>query len=265
MRSFLISAILAGAISTNAATLIVEGLYQNKNVYIYNGFVSNGVGFCAKEIKVNGIITTDETNSSSIEIDLNSLQLKYGDNVLIEIEHGDGCTPRILNIEDLKPKPTFEVLIMNVTSEGMLKWRTSNESGPLPYVIEQFKWNKWVPVGVVSGLGTPDEHEYSFKVAMHSGENKYRVRQKGLNYINRISREVMVVSQLNKPSFGIPQDFSSIDFSEDTSYELYDAYGQVVRKGFAKRIDTATLPKGDYYLCYDNVVAEITKPAVKSR
>ena len=41
-------------------TLIIEGKYQNKNVYIQNGFGTNGVGFCAKEVKVNGQITTDE-------------------------------------------------------------------------------------------------------------------------------------------------------------------------------------------------------------
>jgi hypothetical protein len=250
---------------SRAATLIVEGKYQNKNVYVHNSFISNGVGFCAKEIRVNGMITTDETNSSAIEIDLRSLRLKYGDTVVIEIEHGDGCTPKVLNIEDLKPRPTFEVLMMNVTNDGSLKWRTKEESGPLPFVVEQFKWNKWIPVGVVGGIGTPDEHEYSFRVAMHSGENRYRIRQKGLNYITRTSREVAALSNVNKPSFAIPKDFSSIDFSDETFYEIYDAYGQVVRKGYGKRATISNLTNGDYYLCYDNVVTEFRKLPVKQK
>ena len=120
----LISATFLFVFFTNskAATLVVEGKYQNKNVYVQNAFSSNGVGFCAQEIKVNGKITSDETNSSAFEIDLASLQLKYGENVTIEILHKDGCTPKVLNMEDLKPKPTFEIVTMNVSPSGLLKW-----------------------------------------------------------------------------------------------------------------------------------------------
>ena len=56
-------------VRTNAGVLIVEGKYQQKNLYIQNGFSSNGVGFCAYEVKVNGQVTADEVNSSAFEID----------------------------------------------------------------------------------------------------------------------------------------------------------------------------------------------------
>lgn len=57
----------------------------------------------------------------------------------------------------MKPRPTFEVVSMNINSAGIfLKWTTKNESGPLPYVVEQFKWNKWVYVGEVQGLEGPE-------------------------------------------------------------------------------------------------------------
>src|SRR5690349_13912476 len=111
----------------SAATLVIEGKYQNKNVYVHNGFGAGGVGFCTREIKVNGRLTTDEINSSSFEIDLKAMALKFGDNVIIEIIHNDGCLPKILNMEDLKPKPTFEVLTMNLSNTGLLKWTTKNE------------------------------------------------------------------------------------------------------------------------------------------
>ena len=140
----------------NSATLVVEGKYQNKNVFVQNAIGNSGVGFCAQEIKVNGKVTTDETNSSAFEIDLASLQLKYGESVTIEIIHKDGCTPKVLNMDDLKPKPSFEVLTINVSPAGLLKWTTKNESGSLPYIIEQFKWNKWIPIGEVDGIGTSD-------------------------------------------------------------------------------------------------------------
>lgn len=254
----LISALLFAGLLP-AETLVIEGKYQNKNVYVQNGFGSSGVGFCAQEIKVNGKITTDETNSSAFEIDLNALQLKYGETVTIEIIHTNGCIPRVLNIDDLRPKPTFEMLTMNVSSTGLLTWQTTNESGALPYVIEQFKWNKWVPVGEVNGVGTADMHEYSFQVAMHSGENKYRLKQKGLNSFSRLSREFVVLSAVMRPSFAIPKNNSSIDFSGETAFEVYDVYGVVVKKGFGKQIVTDNLKKGLYYVCYDNTMSEFKR------
>jgi hypothetical protein len=253
----LVSLLLGAAL--HSAVLVIEGKYQNKNLFIHNGFGAGGVGFCAKEIRVNGRITTDEVNSSSFEIDLKAMQLKYGQNVVIEIVHSEGCVPKVLNMEDLKPKPTFEIIAMSVTPSGLLKWNTKNESGALPFIIEQFKWNKWVPVGEVDGLGTPENHDYSFQVAMHSGENKYRIKQKGFNAFVKLSKDVTVISTVDKPSYAIPKNHSSIDFSAETAYEIYDAYGVIVKKGYGKQIGISNLKKGEYYLCYDNALAEFKK------
>ena len=260
MKTFLtlLSATVIG-LSANAATLVIQGKYQNKNLYVQNAFGSGGVGFCAHEIKVNGNITTDETNSSAFEIDLSVLKLKAGENVTIEIDHSEGCTPKVLNIEDLKPKPTFEVLTMNISNLGLLKWVTKAETGALPYVIEQFKWNKWIPVGEVAGVGTPDPHDYSFQVIMHSGENKYRVKQKGLNSTSRFSQEIVLKSLVDKPSFAISKNNASIDFSSDTGFEVFDVYGTVVKRGFGKQVMIDNLKKGKYYLCYDNTMTEFKK------
>lgn len=253
-----LSLLISGAVA-HAATLVIEGKFQNKNIFIHNGFGITGVGFCVKEIKVNGEITTDEVNSSAFEIDLKSLQLKYGQNVTIEILHSEGCVPKVLNLEDLKPKPTFEVMNMSLSQTGLLKWTSKNESGALPFVIEQFKWNKWVPVGEVDGMGTPSLHEYSFQVAMHSGQNKYRVKQKGFNSFVRLSKDITALSAVNRPSYAMPQDKSSIDFSDETAYEVYDAYGVIVKKGFGKQIPIQNLDKGQYYLCFDNTLEEFTR------
>lgn len=258
-RCLLLVSVMLTGFFAGAATLVIEGKYQNKNIYVHNGFGLGGVGFCTKEIKVNGNITTDEINSSAFEIDLKALQLKFGESVVIEIIHNEGCLPRVLNMEDLKPKPTFEVMMMNISSGGLLKWTCKNEMGALPYVIEQFKWNKWVPVGEVDGLGTPESHDYSFQVTMHSGENKYRIKQKGLNALTKVSKEVTVISAVKKPSFAIAKSNASIDFSEDTAFEVYDAYGVIVKKGFGKQVKIDNLTKGEYYLCYDNSLSEFKK------
>ncbi len=243
----------------NAGVLIVEGKFQNKNIYIQNSFGGNGVGFCATEIKVNGKITTDEVNSSAFEIDLAAMNIKPGQKVVIEISHKSDCTPVVLNPEVLKPRPTFEVVSMNINSSGVLKWTAKNESGSLPYVVEQFKWNKWVYVGEVQGVGSAENHDYSFQVSTHSGENKFRVKQVGLGSTPKLSSAVILNSSIDKPSFMITKDNKAIQYTNETAFEIYDAFGSIVKKGFGKEVNIENLAKGKYYLCYDNQVTEFDK------
>jgi hypothetical protein len=258
-RFFLFLSIISFSLRANIAVLVIEGKYQNKNIYVHNGLGPDGVGFCTKEVKVNGNITLDEINSSSFEIDLKAINLAFGENVVIEIIHYEGCLPEVLNMEDLKPKPTFDIVSISLSSSGLLKWTTKNENGALPFTVEQFKWNKWVPVGEVDGLGSPSNHDYSFQVVMHSGENKYRVRQKGFKATTKVSQDVTAISSKNKPSFAIQKNNVSIDFTDETAYEVYDAYGLIVKKGFGKQVRIENLSKGDYFLCYDNSLSEFRK------
>ncbi len=239
--------------------LVVEGKFQNKNIYIQNSFGSNGVGFCTTEIKVNGKITTDEINSSAFEIDLASMNIKTGQKVTIEIIHKNDCVPVVLNPEVLKPRPTYEVVSMNINSSGILKWTSKNESGPLPYIIEQFKWNKWVIVGEVQGIGTSENHDYSFQVLTHSGENKFRVKQTGLGVAAKYSNSVALNSMTDKPTFMFSKNKKAIQYSFETSFEVYDAFGTIVKKGFGNETNIENLPKGKYYLCFDNQVSEFDK------
>ena len=255
----ILSLIVVAFVAKASSVLIVEGKFQNKNIYIQNSFGSNGVGFCATEIRVNGQITTDEVNSSAIEIDLSAMNIKPGQKVVIEISHKSDCTPVVLNPEVLKPRPTFEVVSMNINNSGILKWTAKNESGSLPYVIEQFKWNKWVYVGEVQGVGTAENHDYSFQISTHSGENKFRVKQVGLEATPKVSSPVIINSGTDKPSYMITKDNKAIQYTIETDFEIYDAFGSVVKKGFGKQTDIANLPKGKYYLCYDNQVSEFDK------
>ena len=259
MKNIFIFLGIFNAYLLQSAVLVVEGKFLNKNLYVLNSYAASGVGFCAREVKVNGNITTDETNSNTFEIDLKALHLKYGERVVIEIDHSDGCVPKILNMDDLKPMPTFEVIAMNLNPSGLLKWTTTRESGSLPYIIEQFKWNKWIHVGEVDGVGTPDEHEYSFQVALHSGENKFRVKQKGINSSTRVSKDVTALSPIQKPTFSIARNYSKINFSSETAFEVYDAFGNVVKKGFGKEVKIDNLQKGEFYLCYDNSLSDFRK------
>ena len=273
MRKFLsiLFALLSGTITVSAQSnnvIILEGNYQGKVLYVQNPFASSsGVGFCVTEVKVNGNITTDEITSSAFEIDFKPHKLNIGDKVTVQIFHKDGCKPKVLNPEVLKPKSTFEVISMSADKDGTFKWTTKSETGKLSFIVEQFRWNKWVKVGEVEGVGSPTSNEYSFKVSPHSGKNMLRVRQTDYSGQPRMSKSVEFVSDVPEIDFSplkTTKDLSffmkaSPDKAIETMYEIYDQYGNIVKKGYGSKVDVSNLPKGGYFINFDNRMGEFTK------
>ena len=249
---------------SQGGVIILEGNYQGKNLYVQNPFGSGGVGFCVTEVLVNGNITTDETNSSAFEIDFKSHKLAIGEKIEVKIKHKEDCRPKVLNPEVLKPKSTFEVISMTIDKQGNLKWSTKSETGKLSFAVEQFRWNKWVKVGEVDGLGTTSINNYSFKITPHSGKNQVRVRQTDYSGQPRLSKPVDFTSEVPDITFAPLKVSKEITFlsSEkpyETMYEIYDQYGNVVKRGFGSKIDASNLSKGGYFLNFDNKMGEFLK------
>lgn len=247
--------------------ILLEGTYQGKNVYVQNPFASSGVGFCVYEVRVNDQVTTDEIGSSAFEIDLRNFNLKVGDPLTIKIFHKDDCKPKVLNPEVLKPKSTFVTSSITINcGDEMLKWTTTGEQGKLTYIVEQYRWNKWVKVGEVDGLGTPGPNNYTFKVVTHSGENQFRVKQ--VDYSGQARTSPVAKCTSTKPAikFYPVKAKTTISFVSgdpekptETLWEIYDQYGNIVKKGFGSSIDVTGLAKGGYFLNYDNSVGEFFK------
>ncbi len=235
-----------------AQVVVLEGHYQGRDIYVQNPFSSSGVGFCVFEVRVNNEVTTDEVNSSAFAIDFAILDLQIGDPLSVEIIHKEGCEPIIINPEVLKPISTFELVSINVSSSNVLKWTTTNESGKLPFTIEQYRWNKWVKVGEVAGKGTEDENSYEFKLVPNSGLNKVRVKQTDSTNKPRYSDVAEFVSKAYQVSYSPVKVKKEIIFTHSTMYEVYNMYGNIVIRGYDKTIDVSALKKGKYYINYDN-------------
>ncbi|MDG1476661.1 MAG: hypothetical protein P8Q14_05920 [Vicingaceae bacterium] len=254
MKKFLSILLLSlFALQVNATGVIVlEGHYQGKNLYVQNPFAENGVGFCTFEVTINGEVTTDEVNSSAFEIDFSIRQLKIGDPVIVKIKHKDDCNPKVLNPEVLKPKSTFEIVSMKVSKDGNFDWTSKGETGKLTYIVEQFRWNKWIKVGEVDGNGNAAESNYKFKVTPHSGENKFRVKQVDYSGKPRYSSASRYLSTLSEITFSPKKAKTDVMFTDQTLFEVYDSYGNIVKKGFGNKVNISNLKKGIYYLNYDN-------------
>ena len=248
------------ALNVSATGVIVlEGHYQGKNLYVQNPFAGSGVGFCTFEVTINGEVTTDEVNSSAFEIDFANFQMKVGDQVIVKIKHKDDCKPKVLNPEVLKPKSTFEIVAMKISTDGNFDWTTKSETGKLTFIVEQFRWNKWIKVGEVDGNGTTAENSYQFKITPHSGENKFRVKQIDYSGKPRYSQASRFISPVGEISFSPIKAKVDVNFTGETLFEVYDSYGNIVKKGFGEKVDVSNLKKGIYYLNYDNKTETFVK------
>ncbi len=235
---------------SHGSEIVLKGVYQGKNLYVMNPFSSSGVGFCIFEVRVNGQITTDEINSSAFEIDLSIFQFKKGDKIIIFIKHKDGCTPKVINPEVLKPQSTYLASLMKIDREGKLSWSTTGESGSLPFIVEQFRWNKWIKVATVGGKGTSGKNTYNVKVNPHAGNNRFRIKQIDYTRKPRYSKEIRFRSMLPPVTYSPAKPISEIVFSRETMFEIYDYYGNLIEKGFSAKVNISSLPKGDYFLNY---------------
>ena len=127
----------------------VEGIYQGKNIYVLNPFVGSENEYCIIQVTVNSQEINGEINSSAFEIDLSIYQFNIGDKIIITIEHDGNCAPKILNPQVLNARSTFNIGSIKVDKSGFLVWKTNSELGKLNFIVEQYRWNKWIKVGEV--------------------------------------------------------------------------------------------------------------------
>lgn len=264
MKRFILFLVVCLSSVSAMAALSVEGTYQGKNLYVQNPMDDEGFGYCATKVTVNGDIMPGGTSVGAFEIDFSLFNIEIGEPVFIVIEHNDGCRPKVLNPEVLLPRSTFKVETITIDNDGNLKWQTSGEQGKLPFVIEQYRWNKWVSIGEVEGKGSGNVNDYKFTVTPHSGENTVRVSQSDHSGTKRPSKEVKFMSSTPAVTKSPTKVKNEIKFSANgapvqTRYEIYDAYGNIVKKGVGSKVSCSNLLRGVYYINFDNVNEKFIK------
>ncbi len=240
---------------------VYKGIYQGENLYVQNPFGPNGIGFCVKKVLVNGKITDDVINSSAFEIDLSVFNFNFRDSVKIVLEHKKNCKPSVLNLVDIQPKSTFKIVSIKFNEKsGTLSWITEGEISSLLFIVELFRWNKWIQMKEkVKGKGNERKHKYSMKVPTHSGKNRFRVKQIDASNKPRYSEEVVYNSPAPAVTFSPAKPKTVIKFSATTDFEVFNFYGQLVRKGSGKFVNISDLKKGDYFLHYGNSTGQFHK------
>ncbi len=157
---------------------------------------------------------------------------------------------------------TFIINSIKVSKEGFVSWTAANEQGSLPYTVEQYIFDKWVKVAEISGVGTPTPNSYSVPVVLHSGENKFRVKQKGYDKMSRFSDIITYYSKKEAINYSILDKNQTLSFSGDTYYIIYDPYGVILKQGYGNSVDISNYKKGYYCLVYDNKLGGFVKKKV---
>ncbi len=237
--------------SNQLASFTVEGTYQGKPLYIQNPFNPATNSYCVQKVLVNGKEYQGNIKSSAFAVDLSQFGLKKGQYVEIKIVHQKGCFPRVLNPTALIGKSTFE-LVSFKADENSVRWTTRNETTEEPFYLEREEYGQWRVVAKVKGKGPGGYNNYVVQVRHFSGTNKYRLKQRDVGGYWRYSK-VLVYKSKKKPVTFYPKRVTDkIHFSEEVEYEIYDEYGNLVKKGKGKEADVADLSPGVYYLFFDN-------------
>ena len=237
-----------------SSKMIIEGNYMNANMYIQNPYTTKDSGFCVTKCTVNGK-AIDSIGNSAFEIPLTTMGFKEGDSIKIEIWHHDDCKPKTI-YNPPAPKKPVEFTDVTVDSNYVLHFKTKGEAYKYTYIIEQYRWNKWVRIGEVEAKAIYSGAEYSFQITPHSGENMVRVKLLSPSNIPTMSKAVKFTSKGYTCCDGYNKVQGKIVFSGETLYEVYNKEGQIIKKGFAAEIDISDLSPDVYYLNYDNKTTE---------
>lgn len=244
--------------------LSVSGYYQGLNLFISNPIKADGYGYCVQKVLVNGNVLPASIQSDYFEINLALFDLKKGDEIFVELDHGAECLPRFVNPEVLLPLSTFMTTSLTATAAGKVTWVTSNESGKLNFIVEQFKWGRWVSAGEVQGKGSRTANTYSLSIIPTSGKNKIRISQTDNTGQTRSSQAIYF--QSNVPAVvKTPAKVKSLLYFKSngaatkTKFELYDPYGNLLIKGYDSQINCSSLLNGVYYINFDNKSEKIIK------
>jgi hypothetical protein len=246
--------------------LSLDGTFQDKNLVVYNPPQSDGFGFCVTKVLVNGEILPAAIQSAHFEINFQLFQLKKGENVFVVLEHASGCEPRFMNPEILLPKSTFRCTSISADKTGVIKWTTADEAGSLDFIIEQYRWNRWVEAGQVKGKGTKQANAYYFQITPHSGKNQIRVSQIDNTGEKRSSQSVFFNSGLSSLKMSPAKVRDNLYFKvggkeAKTKFEVYDAYGNLLKVGFSTMVDCRNLVSGVYFINFDNQTEKFIKIA----
>ena len=164
----------------------------------------------AKVQKANGIdmVESDLQSTSYGKVELVSSNVNRSEEISKEKEMKNVAMP-------------FETISFKVSNNETINWTVKSEQGVLPYLVEQFIFDRWVTVGEVKGNGLSEIQVYSVPVVMNSGDNKIRVHQKGTDGKNHFSKVIHFYCSKKQVIYTLAERNSKLQFSFGIIRDIY--------------------------------------------
>jgi hypothetical protein len=234
------------------AQLLISGIYGGQPIL----FSSTGINDSCKRIIVINNTQLPDTFGDTGYLDPSQLRINKGDSITIKITSTCSAIhtsllntyPHYHHYTGLKPA------IVSADTSGKIAWLHDPYHDSAYYTVQVFRWNKWVTLNKINADTSNGLNKYETKINLHSGENKIQVNywspkknypvSSALIYIQTPEKEIC--NYLKSPK-------DTIYFEQETSYEIYDQYGELIKRGTGKFIDISDLKRQMfYYINYDN-------------
>ena len=75
----------------------------------------------------------------------------------------------------------------------------------------------------------------------------------------KYSPSVSYNSLMREIAYIIYGEREEIEFTEKTSFQVFDKYGNLIKKGYSNRINIDNIPKDTYYMNYGNTFTKFNK------
>jgi hypothetical protein len=138
-----------------------------------------------------------------------------------------------------------------------ISWVVTDRNDSTSYFVEELRFEKWEMIGEVLGKGI-GENAYSFNVDMNCAVYQLRVS----TATGKLIHSDVVENDIPPLDFSPKKVDKYINFTNKVNYEVIDQYGNLALSGCDKKINTANLKKGMYYLLYGDKSAEFLKKEI---
>lgn len=252
--------------SLQAGEIMIAGIYQGKNLFVQNPLSPDNKNYCVDEVYINDRKAMANVKVSAFEVDLSELEID--DPVTIRITHKDGCAPKIINPQVIRPSGSFQIHNV-VLLQNTIRWSASGETPPFVYYVENLNNGNWIVLKRIAAQGE-GEFTYSTSIGQAEPESKYRIKaQNSETHQTFYSKTVVydptqaaapIDSVAIQPVTFLPKKPThQLILSREAEYEIIDSKKKVIAKGKKQTIDIKPLKAGTYYLKVNNQLQKFIK------
>ena len=143
-----------------------------------------------------------------------------------------------------------------IDTSGVLHWESEEVEDSTEFIVQQFKWNRWVNVDTVKGT-EGDQYHFTSRVYLFHGKNRIRILHHATDTNTYADTVSMDVPNIPEVSYACSVNMDKVKFSAETPYEIIDAQDHTVRSVFGKSVSVKDLDEGMYFLNVENKTEEI--------